>query len=728
MKLKKLIAVLLSAATLAASPSLPILQDALKGTEVIAEAADTIIAQFQKDNLSYQAFKTSSGTTYAAVTNSASNLTSVAIPATVTNEGKTYPVTRIKPFAFWYKNIQAVSFNSTNLTIESNSFSYTSKLSLMAAQSSVQNLTIEQNAFTQSGIQTFNCYAKTCTINSNAFENSNLYLIQFGTQVQTINLNSYALANTKKLTKVIFNNYNVWLNLGNRAFQYSSVRDISIPSSVTTIPERCFEYCSNLRYLSLPDSITTIKSYAFSNAVLPAAMYITYNMTDISTNAFYFAKNVSAYYVDSRNTKFKAVNGVLYNKNGDTLCAYPENKKDSSFRFTGKTIWSGAFSNNSYLNTLDLPNFSSDYGPKSEIGYLANLENLQVKSSESDKTPQDIISHYSVLFTNTKLHKFNGIECVKIEDGKEPTFDEKFDSYIRSEFETKRFTNNSILKYYIDKMAEYVVNKVTTSSMTQLQKAVRLHQWICERVVYDPDVKKYDRMKEEGLTPSETLNSDKNHVDASVFLHQKSDGKYYSVCDGYARAYKILMDKAHIPTDYVSGKNRFNSNLSSHVWNLVKLDGKWYHVDVTWDDQDYIVNEEYDDGMVPDSNLRAYKNTRWRYNFFLMSDEQFRNDGHNKYAWASREHPELNWQTTVATDSTLSMRGDLDMNGSYDSADVTRMKQLNGQQANTDEKKRADIDRSGYVNSTDLSLLNEHISNWWMFDTLAGRMYSKQEY
>ena len=22
----------------------------------------------------------------------------------------------------------------------------------------------------------------------------------------------------------------------------------------------------------------------------------------------------------------------------------------------------------------------------------------------------------------------------------------------------------------------------------------------------------------------------------------------------------------------------------NHIWNLIKIDGKWYHVDVTWDD------------------------------------------------------------------------------------------------------------------------------------------------
>ncbi len=49
-------------------------------------------------------------------------------------------------------------------------------------------------------------------------------------------------------------------------------------------------------------------------------------------------------------------------------------------------------------------------------------------------------------------------------------------------------------------------------------------------------------------------------------------------CDGYTAAFKLCMDKLGIPC------KAFTTD--SHIFNVVKVDGKWYVVDVTWDDQD----------------------------------------------------------------------------------------------------------------------------------------------
>ena len=51
-----------------------------------------------------------------------------------------------------------------------------------------------------------------------------------------------------------------------------------------------------------------------------------------------------------------------------------------------------------------------------------------------------------------------------------------------------------------------------------------------------------------------------------------------TVCSGYTEVYKALLTMAGIPcVNVVSEKMQ-------HTWNLVKIGGKWYHVDVTWDD------------------------------------------------------------------------------------------------------------------------------------------------
>lgn len=58
-----------------------------------------------------------------------------------------------------------------------------------------------------------------------------------------------------------------------------------------------------------------------------------------------------------------------------------------------------------------------------------------------------------------------------------------------------------------------------------------------------------------------------------------------SVCEGYARSFKYIMDDLQIPCIIACGigRNRAGS-AESHAWNYVQIDGVWYAIDVTWDD------------------------------------------------------------------------------------------------------------------------------------------------
>ncbi|MDE6724528.1 MAG: hypothetical protein K2J79_02890, partial [Ruminiclostridium sp.] len=82
--------------------------------------------------------------------------------------------------------------------------------------------------------------------------------------------------------------------------------------------------------------------------------------------------------------------------------------------------------------------------------------------------------------------------------------------------------------------------------------------------------------------------------DASTELGMSTD-KNLTVCAGYAKSFKILCDEYGIPCVYVSGNGINNSGQGeAHAWNYVQMnDGKWYAVDVTWDDQDEIYYEYF---------------------------------------------------------------------------------------------------------------------------------------
>jgi len=54
------------------------------------------------------------------------------------------------------------------------------------------------------------------------------------------------------------------------------------------------------------------------------------------------------------------------------------------------------------------------------------------------------------------------------------------------------------------------------------------------------------------------------------------------VCDSYTKAYGLLLNEFGIENRRVVG-NVTTSDMG-HAWNLVKIDGEWFHVDCTWDD------------------------------------------------------------------------------------------------------------------------------------------------
>lgn len=82
-----------------------------------------------------------------------------------------------------------------------------------------------------------------------------------------------------------------------------------------------------------------------------------------------------------------------------------------------------------------------------------------------------------------------------------------------------------------------------------------LNEWLCNHVTYNPD-------KALKLTSYAAL------VEGAA------------VCEGYARAMQLLLAEFSIPSLIVNG----TANGQGHMWNMVKLSGEWYHLDVTWND------------------------------------------------------------------------------------------------------------------------------------------------
>ncbi len=77
-----------------------------------------------------------------------------------------------------------------------------------------------------------------------------------------------------------------------------------------------------------------------------------------------------------------------------------------------------------------------------------------------------------------------------------------------------------------------------------------------------------------------------------------------SVCQGYAMVTYLMMKEAGIDCRIITGTGKG----VSHAWNIVRLNGKWYNIDCTWDDP-----------------VSSDGKKHLEYDYFLKSDADFIN-------------------------------------------------------------------------------------------------------
>lgn len=65
----------------------------------------------------------------------------------------------------------------------------------------------------------------------------------------------------------------------------------------------------------------------------------------------------------------------------------------------------------------------------------------------------------------------------------------------------------------------------------------------------------------------------------------------YAVCEGYARAFKTIVDFTNIPCEIINGFYHDGENVEPHAWCYVKLNNKWYLVDPTFNDNEFKPNQ-----------------------------------------------------------------------------------------------------------------------------------------
>jgi hypothetical protein len=103
-----------------------------------------------------------------------------------------------------------------------------------------------------------------------------------------------------------------------------------------------------------------------------------------------------------------------------------------------------------------------------------------------------------------------------------------------------------------------IMDSVIQPGMTDYQKELQLHDYLVNHCTY-------------------SFGSADND---NVYRAYGALVEGQAVCNGYAESMALLLSCAGVNNQVVTG---WGDN-DLHAWNLVEIDGDWYHLDATWDD------------------------------------------------------------------------------------------------------------------------------------------------
>ncbi|GEM_PF-1536459 len=492
-----------------------------------------------------------------------------------------------------------------------------------------------------------------------------------------------------------------------------NMESVVLPESLTEIPNEAFYMCLNLKSINIPESVKVIGDSAFMQCNMLKEVNIESDSIRIMNQAFklsgirkielpgncYLGMRSMGGKVES--VKFRSGKSVELDDSAFDDCSLltevdfdPDIEKIDigryAFRNTslseitlGKNVFSiglGAFRDCKNLLTVNILGnapignaaFSNCANLKSAVisgkhklgsGTFMNCKSLSsVSLDTSEPVP------FNTFNDCPELYYINNIEVVK-KDGSE--FAPELEEFVKSSFadaDNIGFLN----RYYLNK-AKAVAKEVTNDSMSDVEKVKALHDWLCENTVYAES-----KLSESG-----------NHTDGAVFM----DG--IAVCEGYAKTLNLLLNAAGIESWFVDN--------GEHSWNIVKVNGRTFHVDATWDDGDEI-----------------------SYKWFMLSDADMRNAGDVHAKWYLKCPSDLHsFQSTVLPFCDDEM-GDINGDGKLTISDTAAIRNI---YASKDEYDiLCDLDFDGKITVNDIECSLKHVdSNYRIGDVNGDKMVDSSD-
>ena len=142
--------------------------------------------------------------------------------------------------------------------------------------------------------------------------------------------------------------------------------------------------------------------------------------------------------------------------------------------------------------------------------------------------------------------------------------------YAQSKEDTLNMQQESIKK------AKEIVGQIITDQMSDYEKEAAINKYLCDNATYNFDVIGDDGDVDQSLV-------DKN---ANSFTPYGVLVENLGVCESYAEAFHLVASEAGLPSIMVVG----TLSGGGHEWNRVLLDGKWYTLDVTNNDNEIVPN------------------------------------------------------------------------------------------------------------------------------------------
>ena len=154
-------------------------------------------------------------------------------------------------------------------------------------------------------------------------------------------------------------------------------------------------------------------------------------------------------------------------------------------------------------------------------------------------------------------------EDTKKDDGAD-TSDEtqaKLDGKNGAPSSEKKSYDKAVYEAAVQKALREALGDDLGEGLSDVAKALRLHDWLVEHCTYDLTyVRKYCHSEYGSIVEG------------------------FAVCDGYTKGYNDLLSRVGIQAEQVVGYADNGKGPALHAWSVVTIDGVKYHVDVTWDD------------------------------------------------------------------------------------------------------------------------------------------------